>query len=76
LLRCIPRLNLVVFAAVDEVPVLTHRYSFDNDASDSVGRANGTLEGSAAVSGGQVHLDGKRGTYVNLPGGSPAQRSV
>jgi hypothetical protein len=48
---------------------LVHRYSFDKDASDSVGHANGTLEGAATVSEGQVHLDGTRGTYVNLPGG-------
>jgi hypothetical protein len=57
------------FAAADDLPLLTHRYSFDKDASDSVGHANGTLEGAAAVGGGQVHLDGKRGDYVNLPGG-------
>ena len=37
--------------------------------SDSVGHADGTLEGAATISGGQVHLDGTRGTYVNLPGG-------
>jgi hypothetical protein len=48
---------------------LQHRYSFATDASDSVGHADGTLEGAATISGGQVHLDGTRGTYVNLPGG-------
>jgi hypothetical protein len=47
---------------------LAHRYSFTSDASDSVGGANGTLEGDASVSGGQVSLDGTSGTYVNLPG--------
>ncbi len=48
---------------------LQHRYSFAADASDSVGHANGTLEGAASVSDGQVRLNGTRGTYVNLPGG-------
>src|SRR5690348_8892770 len=48
---------------------LQHRYSFATDASDSVGHADGTLEGAASISGGQVHLNGTRGTYVNLPGG-------
>jgi hypothetical protein len=49
--------------------VLAHRYSFNTDASDSVGGANGTLVGTANVSGGQVQLDGGAGDYVNLPGG-------
>ncbi len=49
--------------------VLAHRYSFTNDASDSVGGADGTLVGTASVSGGQVQLDGGSGDYVNLPGG-------
>jgi hypothetical protein len=50
-------------------PVLTHRYSFNgSDASDSVGAANGTLMGSASVSGGQLVLDGSFGCYVDLPG--------
>jgi hypothetical protein len=48
---------------------LKHRYSFTADASDSVGHADGTLEGAAGISGGQVRLNGTRGTYVNLPGG-------
>ncbi len=48
--------------------VLTHRYSFTSDATDSVGGANGTLMGTAAVSGGKVVLDGTAGTYVDLPG--------
>ena len=48
---------------------LQHRFSFNNDASDSVGHADGALQGAANISGGQVHLDGTRGTFVNLPGG-------
>ena len=48
---------------------LQHRYSFTSDASDSAGHADGTLEGAATISDGQVHLNGTRGTFVNLPGG-------
>lgn len=43
---------------------LTHRYSFDTDTSDSVGSADGTLNGPATVSGGLLNL--------NNPGFSPA----
>ncbi len=56
-------------AAETALPALTHRYSFVADASDSVGHADGTLQGSAVVTNGQVVLNGTRGTYVNLPGG-------
>ena len=55
--------------AENPAAALQHRYSFATDASDSVGHADGILEGAATISGGQVHLDGTRGTYVNLPGG-------
>ena len=48
---------------------LTHRYSFATDATDSVGTAHGTLLGVSKVADGQVHLNGTRGTFVNLPGG-------
>ncbi len=48
---------------------LGHRYSFTSDASDSAGGANGTLMGTATVSGGQLVLDGSAGCYVSLPGG-------
>src|SRR5690606_36501201 len=48
---------------------LIHRYTFDVDASDSVGNADGTLESSAAISEGGVVLDAALGSYVNLPGG-------
>ncbi len=49
--------------------LLTHRYSFTTDASDSVGGANGTLMGTASVSGGQLQLDGVNTDYLSLPGG-------
>lgn len=48
---------------------LKHRYSFATDATDSIGSANGTLQGNAKVSGGKLSLDGTAGTYVALPGG-------
>lgn len=49
--------------------VLTHRYSFTSDASDSVGGANGTLQGAATISGGQLNLTGNTGDYLELPSG-------
>jgi hypothetical protein len=49
-------------------PALIHRYSFTVDASDSIGSANGTFNGSAAVSGGKLVLDGSSGCYLSLPG--------
>ena len=48
---------------------LVHRYSFASDASDSVGGADGTLNGNATMAGGTVTLDGSDGTYVGLPVG-------
>src|SRR5690606_22024123 len=48
---------------------LNHRYSFDTDVSDSIGGANGTLEGGATVSGGALSLGGS-GAHASLPGGS------
>lgn len=47
---------------------LIHRYTFDVDASDSVGNAHGTLEGAYIFEGGVV-LESALATYVNLPGG-------
>ena len=68
---CVMTLPAVVFAQPPASPgaALQHRYSFNGDAKDSAGHADGTLQGAATISDGQVHLDGTRGTYVNLPGG-------
>lgn len=68
---CATALPLVTAAQTPVSPgaALQHRYSFNGDAKDSVGHADGTLEGAAVISDGQVHLDGSKGTYVNLPGG-------
>jgi hypothetical protein len=46
--------------------ILTHRYSFDFDASDSITNANGILQGNAFINNGTVVLDGTNG-YVRLP---------
>jgi len=48
---------------------LIHRYSFTSDASDSVGTANGILNGDATVSGGQLVLSGNVNSSVILPSG-------
>jgi len=44
---------------------LLHEYTFNTDASDSVGNANGTLFGGATVSGGTLNLNGVNG-YVQF----------
>ena len=68
---CLTALPAAVLAQTTASPgtALQHRYSFNADAKDSVGHADGTLEGAAVIRDGQVHLDGTPGTYVNLPGG-------
>ena len=54
---------------------LAHRYSFFSEpdgstvATDLVASANGTLQGGAAITGGQLVLNGASGTYLNLPAG-------
>lgn len=53
---------------VENHAVLTHRYSFATDASDSVGGANGTLQGAATISNG-LQLTGANGDYLQLPSG-------
>jgi hypothetical protein len=68
-LSAILALNAAAQTNAAAPPILIHRYSFTTDASDAVGHADGVLEGEASVSGGQLHLTGKRGTFVNLPGG-------
>ena len=61
--------------AVGSAQVLTHRYSFFNEpngstvATDLVASANGTVEGHAVITGGQLLLNGTSGTYLNLPSG-------
>ena len=52
---------------------LYHRYSFTNDATDSVGGAHGTLQGSAFVQG--LRFDGAT-TYINVPVTNSAARTL
>jgi hypothetical protein len=54
---------------VKNLAVLAHRYNFntDGDASDSVGGANGTLQGAGTISGGQLQLTGNNADYLALP---------
>ncbi len=47
---------------------LLHRYDFTGNANDSVGTANGTLEGSATISGGALNTTAVAGS---LSGGVP-----
>jgi hypothetical protein len=61
------------FAACAAQGELVHRWSFSGDANDSVGKANGTLEGGATVADGRVTLDGQRG-YVALPIGDTIEK--
>ena len=49
---------------------LLHRYSFDGNANDSVGTANGTLLNGAAVSGGALVTNGGNGTISGQWGGT------
>jgi hypothetical protein len=66
-----------VTVLVTEPPaVLTHRYSFTSDATDSVGNLNGTLMGTATISNGQVVLDGSTGCYVDLSTNSFADNGI
>jgi hypothetical protein len=50
-------------------PVMQHRYNFNGDAVDSIGAANGTLNGGASFSSGKVVLNAGTGDYVSLPTG-------
>ncbi len=55
---------------VEPIAILTHRYSFASDTTDSIGGATGVLNGGATVSGGQLQLpDGLGTTFLQLPAG-------
>lgn len=68
-------LILWLMPLVVSAQTLTQRYSFFNEpngsttATDLVASANGTLQGGAVITGGQLVLNGASGTYLNLPGG-------
>ena len=68
---------LILLAASQLVSAqtLAHRYSFFSEpngstiATDVVASANGTLQGGAAITSGQLVLNAASGTYLNLPSG-------
>src|ERR1039458_8931965 len=66
--------TLTVLLASDSPATLVHRYSFQDTAgsstfADSVGGSawDGTLQGSAALTGTNLHLDGSSGCFASLP---------
>lgn len=66
--------TLTVLAASDSPATLVHRYSFQDTAgsstfADSVGGPawDGTLQGSAALTGSSLQLDGSSGCFASLP---------
>jgi hypothetical protein len=69
-----PPATLTVLPASDSPATLVHRYSFHDAAgssvfSDSVGGStwDGTLNGSATLTGSSLQLDGSSGCYASLP---------
>ena len=73
--------SVLLLAPTDAQARLMHRYSFEIDASDSVGDADGTLENGAMIVDGQVILSGEGssqvlpeflGPHVALPSGKIA----
>lgn len=72
---CCAALALLILRPAASAQTLAHRYSFFNlangstNVADSVGAANGSLKGAAAITGGQLVLNGASGCYANLPGG-------
>jgi hypothetical protein len=59
-------LGILLLCSAAGQATLIDRWSFEADASDSVGAMDGTLQGTASVSGGALVLDGTGG-YVLLP---------
>jgi glucose/arabinose dehydrogenase len=64
----LPLLLVLVAATSTSLAGLTHQYTFNGSASDSVGTAHGTLQGGAALSlSGKASLDGIN-DYVSFSG--------
>ncbi len=62
-------LCLAAASALGQSSNLTHRYTFNGTANDSVGTANGTLRGGAVITNDALLLNGASGTYLSLPAG-------
>lgn len=60
-------LFLQVLATSAFSQTMLHRWSFTNDATDSIGGADGFLIGDAYIDNGAVVLDGNYPTFVDLP---------
>lgn len=60
-------LALLTSAIALQAGAIVNDYSFTSNANDSVGGKNGTLQGTASVSGGALQLDGNG--FVSLPNG-------
>ena len=65
-LRLIFSLLVCLSASATYPATLTHRYSFDTNAGDSIGGADGVLQGNAYVTNGVLVLDGTNSS-VQLP---------
>ena len=66
--------NSVAVTVYRDLPgILTHRYSFTGNANDSVGTADGTLQGSASISNNQLALpnatSGRAGERLSVAAG-------
>ncbi len=61
-------LLVCLLAQTAPAATLTHRYSFDTNAGDGVGGANGILQGNAVITNGALVLDGTNSS-VQLPNG-------
>ncbi len=68
--------NTVTITVSDNPPAMVHRYSFTASSGTTVADSvtsnpsyAATLEGTAALGGGKVTLDGTQGCYVQLPAG-------
>src|SRR5271157_95156 len=57
---------LGITTAPGQTANLTHRYSFNGNANDLVGTANGFLEGESSISNGSLVLNGFN-SYLALP---------
>jgi len=66
-LSCIHIVLIIAFLACPAWAELVHRYSFDSSTQDSIGDADGTLQGDAVVSGSSLILDGVD-DWMSMPG--------
>ena len=69
-MRIIASVSLISFlTAASANAALTHRYSFDTDASDSVGSAHGTIFNGATAGGGVLNFNNPAFPGASVPRG-------